>query len=58
MKTGMLILAALVLTPIAAFAQSDRHRGMMPGMMHGTHGMAEAGQEGGSSEGSEAHWIT
>ncbi len=46
MKTGMLILAAFVLTPIAAFAQSDGHRGMMPGMMHGAHGMAEAGMLG------------
>ncbi|MEK7438108.1 MAG: hypothetical protein AAB150_14620 [Pseudomonadota bacterium] len=42
MKTGMLILAALVLTPIAAFAQSDSHRGMM----HGAHDMAEAGMLG------------
>lgn len=54
MKTGMLILAALVLTPIAAIAQSDSHRGMMPGMMHGTHGMAEAGQEGNGGHAGEA----
>ena len=35
MKTRMLMLAALALTPIAAYAHDDAHHGMMPGMMHG-----------------------
>ena len=45
MKTGMLMLAALALIPIAVYAHDDAHQGMMPGMMHGMHGMAEAGHE-------------
>ena len=35
MKTGMLMLAALALTPIAVYAHDDAHQGMMPGMMRG-----------------------
>ena len=35
MKTRMLLLAALVLIPIAVYAHDDAHQGVMPGMMHG-----------------------
>ena len=35
MKARMLMLAALVLTPIAVYAHDDAHQGMTPGMMHG-----------------------
>ena len=41
MKARMLMLAALALTPIAAYALDDGHQGMMSGMIHGMHGMAE-----------------
>lgn len=47
MKARMLMLAALALTPIAAYASDDGHKGMMPGMMHGSaHGTAH-GKAGG-----------
>ena len=50
MNTGMLMLAALALTPIAVYAHDDAHQAMMPGMMHG---MAESGHEkdGGDAQG-------
>ena len=51
MKTGTLILAALALTPIAAYAHDDAHQGMMPGMRHGMHGAAEAGRDDGHAQG-------
>ncbi len=35
MKIRMFMLAALALTPIAAYAHDDAHQGMMHGMMHG-----------------------
>jgi len=40
MKARMLMLAALALAPMAAYAHDDAHQGMMPGM---THGKAEGG---------------
>ena len=43
MKVGMLVLAALALTPIAVYAHDDAHQGMMSGM---THGKAEGGHSG------------
>jgi len=43
MKIRMLMLAALVLAPIAAYAHDDMHQGMMPGTMDGK---AEAGHPG------------
>ena len=47
MKARMLILAALALTPIAALANDDAHKGMMHGMMPGmAHGRAEGGHSG------------
>ena len=49
MKAGMLMLAALALTPIAATAHDDAHQGMMHGMMPGMmHGKAESGHSGDS----------
>ncbi len=36
MKAKMLILAALAMTSIAAYAHDDAHWGMMQGMMHRT----------------------
>ncbi len=54
MKARMLMLAALVLTPIAVFAHDETHQGMMQGMMPGMmHGMAQGGhaEEGGHAEG-------
>ena len=54
MKARMLMLAALVLTPTAAFAHDETHQGMMRGMMPGMmHGMAQGGHaaEGGHAEG-------
>ena len=33
MKARMLMLAALVLTPIAVYAHDDAHQGMTPGMI-------------------------
>ena len=49
MKTGMLMLAALALTPIAVYAHDDSHQATMPGM----HGMAEVGhaEDGGTVHG-------
>ena len=47
MKARMLILAALSLSPIAAYAHDDTHKGMMQGMMPGMmHGKAEGGHSG------------
>ena len=47
MKARMLMLAALVLTPIAVYAHDDSHQSMKPGMMHGmTHGKAGGGHSG------------
>ena len=47
MKARMLILAALALTPIAALAHDDAHKGMMQGMMPGMmQGRAEGGHSG------------
>ena len=54
MKTRMLMLAALVLTPIAAYASDHGHQGMMPGMMHGSHGKAEGGH---AEAGGHAHGV-
>ena len=53
MKARMLIVAALALTPIAAYADDNAHHGMMPGMMHGmTHNKAEGGhaEDGGHAQ--------
>lgn len=49
MKAIVFILAALALTPVAAYAHDDAHQGMMPGMMHGK---AEGGH---SADGGHAH---
>ena len=47
MKTRILMLAALALTPIAGYAHDDAHQGMMQGMMPGMmHGKAEGGHSG------------
>ncbi len=47
MKTRLLMLAALALTPIAAYAHDDAHQGMMPGVMHDN---AETGRSGDGGE--------
>jgi uncharacterized cupredoxin-like copper-binding protein len=54
MKAGMLMLAALALTPIAVPAHDDAHQGMMHGVMPGMmHGKAESGHsaDGGHAQG-------
>jgi uncharacterized cupredoxin-like copper-binding protein len=51
MKARMLILGALALTPIAAYAHDDAHQGMMPGMMHGK------AEDGHSEDGRHARGV-
>ena len=46
MKSGLIVLAALALTPAAVFADEGGHQGMMPGTMHGMHGMTASGHDG------------
>lgn len=47
MKNAMLVLAALALSPTAAYAHDDAHQGMMQGMMPGmAHGKAGGGHSG------------
>ena len=47
MKTSMLMFAALALTPIAAYAHDDAHKGMMQGTMQGMmHGKSAGGHAG------------
>ncbi len=47
MKARMLMLVALAVTPIAAYAHDDAHKGMMQGMMPGMmHGKSEGRHSG------------